>query len=293
MEPAAYRGGEHRRLGYIIYRLSALFNIFKEVIALKVFFIRKKSPLWLLSAMSAAAFILISIFLCFTPGAVQTAYGNAASEEFIYKVSSLTSGEEKIAYLTFDDGPNAEITPKILDILKAENVKASFFVIGKAVEAHPEIVKRAYEEGHYIANHGYSHDNSVLYESSESFKNEIEKTDSAIGEAIGIKGYRSHIFRFPNGYMSPLYKEKKKEALPLLSKMNYAYIDWNCLNNDSMQKYTETQLLENLKKSAQGKGTLVVLMHDTNDVSDSSVVLKASIAYLRAQGYEFRNFYDC
>ncbi len=75
----------------------------------------------------------------------------------------LLEGKDKICYLTFDDGPNPAITPKVLDILKEENVKASFFVIGKLVDNHPEIVKRAYDEGHYIANHSYSHNNSILY----------------------------------------------------------------------------------------------------------------------------------
>lgn len=200
--------------------------------------------------------------------------------------------KEKVAYLTFDDGPTTSVTPKILDILKSEDVKATFFVIGKSVEAHPEIVKRAYEEGHYIANHGYSHNNASLYKSQESFINEVKRTDLAIGKAIGIEDYRSYVFRFPNGFMSPIYKSKKEEAVLLLSKMNYTYIDWNCLNNDSVKKYTATQLLNNLKKSSNSKGTLVILMHDTKDVNDSSIVLKDSISYLRKQGYEFQNFYS-
>lgn len=92
--------------------------------------------------------------------------------------------------------------------------------------------------------------------------------------------------------MSSSYKAQKKKAASLLSEMNYTYIDWNCLNNDSMKKYTSEQLLNNLKQCSKNKNTLVVLMHDTNDVSDSSLVLKNSISYLRSQGYEFRNFYD-
>lgn len=72
---------------------------------------------------------------------------------FINNVQNLTNGKEKVAYLTFDDGPNLQITPKVLYILKSEDVKATFFVIGKYVEKYPEIVKRAYDEGHFIANH--------------------------------------------------------------------------------------------------------------------------------------------
>ena len=74
--------------------------------------------------------------------------------------------------------------------------------------------------------------------------------------------------------------------------MNYAYIDWNCLNNDSIKKYTSSELLNNLKKSSKNKDTLVILMHDTKDVSNSSLALEDSIEYLKGQGYSFRNFYS-
>ena len=208
------------------------------------------------------------------------------------KIKYLTKNDEKIAYLTFDDGPTKVATPKVLDILKEEDVKATFFVIGKYVKNNPEIVKRAYQEGHYIANHGYDHSNKKLYQSPESFITEVKNTDIEISKAIEVENYCSHIFRFPNGFMSPNNKNQKKEAVKLLEDMNYTYVDWNCLNNDSVKRYSSFQLLNNLKKSSKNKGTLIVLMHDTKDVSDSSSVLKDSIRYLRDQGYEFRNFYD-
>ena len=199
---------------------------------------------------------------------------------------------DKIIYLTFDEGYEAGYTDKILNTLKENDVKATFFVIGKYVDRHPEIVKREYEEGHYIANHGYDHNNSVLYKSNESFRNEVEKTDAAIGKAIGIDNYCSHIFRFPNGFMSPSNKARKKEVLKVLEEMQYTYVDWNCLNNDSVKKYSKQELLNNLKKTSRNKGSLVVLMHDTKDVSDSSTILRESIEYLKSEGYEFKNFYN-
>lgn len=267
---------------------------FIEVVYLQIIFFTKKNILII------SFFILILLlifFLYFIPNFrlninVKSANTEPVSDEFIEKIKNLTSGSEKVAYLTFDDGPTTSVTPKILDILKEENIKASFFVIGKYVDSHPEIVKRAYEEGHYIANHGYSHNNSILYKSSESFISEVKKTDLAIGKAIGVEDYCSHLFRFPNGFMAPLYKSQKEKAVLLLLEMNYTYIDWNCLNKDSERKYTNTQLLNNLKQSCENKNTLVVLMHDTKDVNNSSLVLKESIDYLRREGYEFRNFYE-
>ncbi len=261
------------------------------MIILKIFLFTKKK---LFITFFVFLIILILFFILFKSeySDIGLACNSEISVDFIEKINNLTKEDEKIAYLTFDDGPTASITPKILDILKEENIKATFFVIGKSVEANPEIVKRAYEEGHYIANHTYSHNNSILYKSPESFIDEIKKTDQAIGNAIGIENYCSHLFRFPNGFMAPLYKSKKEEAVSLLLEMNYAYIDWNCLNNDSMKKYTTNQLLNNLIESCKNKNTLVILMHDTKDVSDSSLVLKDSISYLKSQGYEFKNFYN-
>lgn len=224
--------------------------------------------------------------------AIELVQNSVMSPDLFDKISSTPKRNEKIAYLTFDDGPTINATPKILDILKEENVKATFFVIGKYVEKHPEIVKRAFDEGHYIGNHGYDHNNSVLYKSNESFINEIKKTDMAIGNALGIDNYCSHIFRFPNGFMSPNNKGKKKNALNLLKDLNYSYVDWNCLNKDSEKKYTNYQLLNNLKKTAKNKGTLVILMHDTTDVNKSYSVLKESILYLKSEGYKFDNFYS-
>lgn len=198
----------------------------------------------------------------------------------------------KVAYLTFDDGPSTKETRKILEILKEENVKATFFVIGKQVKEHPEIVKLEFEEGHYIANHGYSHDNNKLYKDSENFESEIKNTDIEIGKAIGVDNYCSHVFRFPNGYMSKIYIKQKKWAVKKLEELDYFYVDWNCLNKDSEVKISNAQLIKNLKNTSKDKTPLIILMHDTGDVNNTSDVLKESIEYLKNEGYEFRNMYD-
>lgn len=179
--------------------------------------------------------ILFSVFYTYTSVATSTfPQAKVVSEDLKNEIAHLVHASEKIAYLTFDDGPNPSVTPKVLDILKQENVKTTFFVIGKHVCSYPEIVKRAYEEGHYIANHGYGHNNDNLYKSKDSFIDEIRKTDLAIGKAIGIEDYCSHIFRFPNGFMAPAYKTAKKKAVEYLSEIDYTYVDWNSLNNDSI-----------------------------------------------------------
>ena len=258
---------------------------------MKVFILNKKSIFIITLIFFSIFAIYLSLYKPFSLALELTA-NSSIEDDLKDKIKYLTKNDEKIAYLTFDDGPTKVATPKVLDILKEEDVKATFFVIGKYVKNNPEIVKRAYQEGHYIANHGYDHSNKKLYQSPESFITEVKNTDIEISKAIEVENYCSHIFRFPNGFMSPNNKNQKKEAVKLLEDMNYTYLDWNCLNNDSVKRYSSFQLLNNLKKSSKNKGTLIVLMHDTKDVSDSSSVLKDSIRYLRDQGYEFRNFYD-
>ena len=116
--------------------------------------------------------------------AIELSSTSIIDETFKEKFLSLSKSEQKIAYLTFDDGPTLKATPTILDILKEEDVVATFFVVGKHVKENPELVKRAYDEGHFIANHGYNHNNSKLYKNDDSFINEIKNTDIEIGNAI-------------------------------------------------------------------------------------------------------------
>lgn len=202
-------------------------------------------------------------------------------------IDNIYQSQEKIAYLTFDDGPTKKGTPKILDILKENNIKATFFVIGKRVEENPELVKRAYEEGHFIANHTYSHQDSSIYQNKESFLKEIEKTNVAIAKALGMKDYNPHLFRFPCG--SQVNYSMKKNYIPYLKELDYAYLDWNCLNDDGVKKYSASQLLNNLKNTVKNKNALVILMHDSGDLNQTDEVLQSSIDYLKQQGYEFKN----
>ena len=89
---------------------------------------------------------------------------NPDNKEFISAIENIYNGKEgKRVFLTFDDGPSKDVTPHILDILDKYNIKATFFVLGNRVKMYPDIVKQEYEAGHYIANHGYSHKYSSIY----------------------------------------------------------------------------------------------------------------------------------
>lgn len=212
--------------------------------------------------------------------------------EEIQKLNSIYKLEKKQVFLTFDDGPSKKVTIPILDLLKQEGIKANFFVLGSRTDLYPEIVKRAYEEGHYIANHGYSHKYSQIYLSPSSVLDEYNKTNQSVRNAIGNQIYNTNIFRFPGGSVGGKYHDLKTEAKALLEQNNIASIDWNALNGDAEGLKTEEALLERLKETTQNKSSVVILMHDAADKTKTYNILPQVIEYLKQEGYEFKTFYD-
>ena len=211
---------------------------------------------------------------------------------FSEKIKNIYSRETKVVYLTFDDGPSQAVTPLILDVLKEEGIKATFFVLGSNVDNNPDIVKRAYNEGHYIANHGYTHSYSKIYKSKESVLEEFNKTEDSIKNAVNNREYSSQLFRFPGGYSGGKYFEIKKEAAVLLEENNISYIDWNCLTGDAEGANTRDKILNNVEKYSNGKGNIVLLMHDAATKILTYETLKDVIYFYREKGYIFENFYN-
>lgn len=214
------------------------------------------------------------------------------TDEITYRINNLYSSEEKRVFLTFDDGPSKKVTIPILDLLKQENIKATFFTLGSRIEFYPEIVKREYQEGHYVANHGYSHTYSSIYSSTDAVLEEYNKTEQLIKNAIGDQNYSSHLFRFPGGSKGGKYKDLKNEAINVLNENNILYVDWNALNGDSEGKKTKEEMMQYLKETIGDKQSVVILMHDAGDKTLTYEMLPEVIAYLREQGYSFKNFYD-
>lgn len=208
------------------------------------------------------------------------------------QIKNIYYSDEKVAYLTFDDGPSRDVTPQILDILKQEQVPATFFVLGSRVELHPELLKREFDEGHYIANHSYSHEYSQIYQSRDTVFEEYAKTENVIRNALGIPDYNSYLFRFPGGSSGGRYASVKAEAKELLTSYGIANTNWNCLTGDAEGKNTAESSFAYFQQTMQGQGSLIVLMHDANDKTYTVQALPSVISYLREQGYSFKNFYE-
>ena len=214
------------------------------------------------------------------------------SENAKKKLKSLYTDDTKVAYLTFDDGPSQTVTPPILDLLKQENIKATFFVLGSRVKANPDLVKREYQEGHFIANHGYSHEYSQIYKSVDSVIDEYNKTETQIQKAIGVENYNSHLFRFPGGSNGGKYAKLKSQAKEELHKHDISFIDWNALTSDAAGANTKEKLIENLKETVKNKKSVVILMHDASNKILTYETLPDVIQYLKDEGYSFDNFYS-
>lgn len=120
------------------------------------------------------------------------------TEQGKQNIKTIYKSETKRAFLTFDDGPSIN-TNDVLNILKENDIKATFFVLGKQVELFPETTKRLYDEGHYIANHGYSHIYQNIYNTPEQVLAEYNQCNEIIAKTIEVQEYNSHLFRFPGG----------------------------------------------------------------------------------------------
>lgn len=200
---------------------------------------------------------------------------------------------KKVVFLTFDDGASKTNTPKILDILKEEDVKATFFVLGKTVEMGGQeardIIKREFDEGHAIANHSYSHDVKKLYPNRtldlEAFKEDFEKNEELLQDILG-KYFSTRVIRCPGGHMSWKGMDKLDEYL---EENNMVSIDWNALNGDAEGKRKNaSELFDYTIQTSKGKEMIVFLMHDTYKKEETVKALPQIIKYFKDNGYEFR-----
>jgi peptidoglycan/xylan/chitin deacetylase (PgdA/CDA1 family) len=151
--------------------------------------------------------------------------------------------------LTFDDGPNATLTPKLLDLLGARHLKATFFVVGQNAADHPEILKRAVREGHEVANHSWSHPNFAKM-SDDAVRRELQKTDDAITAAIGK---RPTLMRPPYGSITAHQKKWIHE------EFGYRIILWDVDPLDWKRPGPSVVTARILKETKAGS---IVLAHD-------------------------------
>lgn len=201
-------------------------------------------------------------------------------------VPSSGGGSGSTIYLTFDDG-STYLTPQILDILKSEGVKATFFVLG--TRRNDAVWQRMVKEGHTIALHSDTHDYSLIYSSVEEYYNDLYAVRDKVKAATGVD---SRILRFPGGSSNISSKNYSIGIMTYLVKdvqnKGFHYFDWNISSGDAAN-HTSSEIYSNVVNKLGKASTYVVLMHDVAGNETTRDALKSIISYGKSHGYKFSN----
>ena len=213
-------------------------------------------------------------------------HGNTFSLKRNIVVYSPNNNGNKVIYLTFDDGPS-QYTGELLDVLSKYNVKATFFVTGRNSN-YFHYIKRAYDEGHTIGLHTYSHNYSLVYSSIDAYFSDLNSINEIVREQTGSY---SNIIRFPGGSSNTVSRNYTVGIMSQLSSLveskGYKYFDWNVSSGDASSVILDSSSYAQNVINGLGNGSYyVVLQHDTNVNSIRAV--SNIIEYGLSHGYSFR-----
>lgn len=189
-------------------------------------------------------------------------------------------------YLTFDDGPSNN-TSKILDILKQEDIKATFFLVNFNSSYNPA-VKRIYDEGHSIGIHSYTHNYKLIYSSVSAYFDDLNKMNDKIKT---ITGSDTKLLRFPGGSSNTISSFNKGIMTTLVKEVTnagYHYFDWNVDSSDAWSARNSNDVYNNVVNNLK-KGTNIVLMHDLSSNEKTVNALEKIIKDAKEKGYTFAN----
>lgn len=177
--------------------------------------------------------------------------------------------DQKVVYLTFDDGPVPEVTPDVLAILDQFDVKATFFCVGDNVRKYPELFQKVCEKGHQIGNHTFNHIKGFSW-SVTNYLDNVAKADLLID---------TKLVRPPHGQLTPaLYRALNK---------HYQVVMWDLITRDYNQAFTPERILRNVQKYVRN-GSIVVFHDSLKAKRNVLEALPESIKFLQQQGYQFK-----
>lgn len=192
--------------------------------------------------------------------------------------SKTADGERKV-YLTFDDGPSGN-TGEILDILAEYDVKATFFVVGKEEEKYQPLYKRIVEEGHTLAMHSYSHKYNEIYQSKESYVEDLTKLQEFLYDTTGVW---CRYCRFPGGSSNTVSQVDMHELIAYLEEQDMSYYDWNVSSGDASSAYINPEaIVRNSTARLQEFHEAIILMHDASDKNSTVEALPKLIEQIQA-----------
>ncbi len=193
------------------------------------------------------------------------------TSNFFLKAFNEGDGKQKEIVITFDDGPNKEITPKILAVLADFDAKATFFVIGNNILGNENIIKQIHADGHLIGNHTFSHSFFIDFKSRKGFLEEIEKTNLLIEKIIGKK---AKIFRPPYGVTTP-------NIAYAVEKANMDVVGWSIRSLDTTKDSSDKISKRVISQINSGS---IILFHDTSEKTID--VLKQTLNFVKNSGFK-------
>lgn len=212
-------------------------------------------------------------------------YGRKVKSRYIKESTNI-----KEVFLTFDDGPSAVSTMKILNILRAKNVKATFFLVGNRITQYPQITKRLAESNMCLAPHTYSHQYKIIYKSVDSYFEDLKKCRNSIKAVTGMEPVK--YVRFAGGSDNEVTSRKNlNEIRKKLCEQNISYVDWNVSGGDAEGPRIPKEIIEkNIISQSKNSKLVVVLMHDSDMKKTTVDALPCIIDFFKNNGYEFKTF---
>ena len=199
-------------------------------------------------------------------------------------VGTTEQSDEKVVYLTLDDGPSKN-TQAVLDILDKYNAKATFFVTG-AMPEYKDMIKKAYDKGHTIGMHTYSHDYAKVYASVDAYFQDLDQIGQLVKEEIG---YVPCFIRFPGGSSNTISASYTSGIMTTLTQevqaRGYQYYDWNGSSGDGAVRTTEQLVAQ---ATSFHDNNIILLSHDSETKDTTVEALPQIIEYYQSQGYTFK-----
>lgn len=218
-------------------------------------------------------------------GAEPLAYQSIYPEMYIEGKIAQKEIVNKSVYLTFDDGPSVNNTPKILDTLKKHNAKATFFIVGNIDEETRPIIQRIIDEGHTIGIHTYSHDYENIYKSVNAYLADFERLWSQLKEEFG---YEAQIFRFPGGSVNSYNFTVCQQIIAEMYRRGFVYFDWNVSAEDASGKNRSADSMERfIVEQIERNKRSIVLMHDSRYMETTADSVEGILDRLQDKGYTF------
>lgn len=191
--------------------------------------------------------------------------------------------QENTVYLTFDDGPSSN-TKKVLDVLKEQGVKATFFVCPNKDGSDKALLKRIVDEGHTIGVHSLTHEYKTIYNDVPSFLKDFDAASNLIEEATGVK---PDIFRFPGGSINNFNRLIYRQLITEMTRRGYTYFDWSADGGEMEDGATSKSISTTVIKQVSGKQRAIVLLHDGGGHKASAEAVERIILGLKEEGYQF------